>query len=376
MAETLLVEPDSAFINDVMASGGADLKKCFQCATCTSVCELSEDGLTFPRRVMIAAQWGLKDKALADPGIWLCHNCGDCTVNCPRGAKPSNIMGVLRKEAIKAFSFPKIAGTMVSEAKYLAVLFLLPVLIFGTIAAIELRHPLVRPYIYAEVFPASILEPLFYVVSVLAVLGFAVGVTRFVRALRAAGVEGRILPALAPTLVEIITHRRFMKCTANKDRYWGHLLTLYGFVGLAITGTSVGIGTMLDLMHTPLPFLSGWKLFANLSAGVVLIGTVLLIGDRMKSPEKWNDTTYFDGFFIVVLAGVVATGILSELLRVAQSAGLMYSVYFIHLVLIFSLFLYAPYSKFAHFVYRTVAMAATQAKREGAGASVTQSGAV
>ena len=258
MAETLLVEPDRAFIKDVIATGGADLKKCFQCATCTSVCDLAEDGLTFPRRVMIAAQWGLKDKALADPGIWLCHNCGDCTVHCPRGAKPSNVMGVLRKEAIKKFAFPKFAGTMVSEARYLALLFLLPILIFGTIAAIELRHPLVRPYIYAEVFPASILEPLFYLVSALVVLSFAVGVTRFVRAMRAAGVEGKILPALAPTLIEIVAHRRFAKCTANKDRQWGHLLTLFGFVGLAITGTLVGIGTMLGLMHTPFPLLSGW----------------------------------------------------------------------------------------------------------------------
>ena len=55
--------------------------------------------------------------------------------------------------------------------------------------------------------------------------------------------------------------------------------------------------------------------------------------------------------------GVALTGILSELTRLAQLAAGMYPIYFVHLVLIFALFLYAPYSKFAHLAYRTVAVA-------------------
>ena len=54
------------------------------------------------------------------------------------------------------------------------------------------------------------------------------------------------------------------------------------------------------------------------------------------------------------------TGIVSEIMRLAQFGLLMYLIYYVHLVLIFALFLYAPYSKFAHLAYRTVALAAAE----------------
>jgi quinone-modifying oxidoreductase subunit QmoC len=44
------------------------------------------------------------------------------------------------------------------------------------------------------------------------------------------------------------------------------------------------------------------------------------------------------------------------LTRLAGWAGITYGIYFIHLLLIFSLFAYTPFSKLAHLVYRTVAM--------------------
>ena len=92
MAETYVIDPDLDFINKVGALGGEDLKKCYQCATCSVACPISPDTKPFPRKEMIAASWGLKDKLVGNADIWLCHNCGDCSTRCPREAKPADVL--------------------------------------------------------------------------------------------------------------------------------------------------------------------------------------------------------------------------------------------------------------------------------------------
>jgi quinone-modifying oxidoreductase subunit QmoC len=359
MPAALVVKPDTDFLQAVLASGGGDLKKCFQCATCSTVCELSPEEAPFPRRQMLEAQWGLKDRLLKDPAIWLCHNCGRCTTYCPRGARPGDVLNALRREAIRGFAFPAILGKMVASPRLWPVLFLVPALIFAAILLWAPKGPPTAELEFANAFPIPVLEALFFAVAGLVVVAFAVSIWRFLRAMRESGTGG-VMRGLLPALGLIATHERFAMCSGERSRYWGHLLTLWGFVGLALVGTIVGVGNMFGVMHTPLPWLHPAKLFANLCAAVILAGLALLAADRIGNPRNRAASTYYDWFFLLTVAGVALTGVVAELLRLAQWRS-MYAVYFVHLVLIFALFLYAPYSKFAHLVYRTVAIAAAKA---------------
>ncbi len=359
MAGALLIQPDTAFIGQLMAAGGADLKKCYQCATCSAVCDLAGDQAPFPRRQMIEAQWGLKEKLAGDPALWLCHHCGTCTTRCPRGARPGDVMGALRRMAVQYFAFPRCMGRLAASPRLLPLLFLPPALIFAAIALAAWRGAGPRGFEFADMFPVAALEALFFTLSTLVALAFAVSLGRFARALKAGG-GGDVLPGLVPVLKEIATHERFARCEIKASWRRGHFLTLWGFIVLAVVGTVLGFGTMFFGLETPLPTVGYGKLVANLGALAILIGVSLLLASRLREPAS----TYFDWFFLSTLAGVVLTGLLSQAFRLAHIAVLMYPVYFVHLVLIFVLFLCAPYSKFAHLVYRTVALASAGARAD------------
>ena len=65
------LEPDSGFTKELMEAGGESLKKCFQCATCSVACPLAPENNPYPRKEMLWASWGVKDKLMSDVDIWL-----------------------------------------------------------------------------------------------------------------------------------------------------------------------------------------------------------------------------------------------------------------------------------------------------------------
>jgi quinone-modifying oxidoreductase subunit QmoC len=359
MADAVILQPDRDLIHDVMEGGGGDMKKCFQCATCSSVCELSTETRPFPRKQVLEAQWGMTNQLIGDPAIWLCHSCGDCSIRCPRGGRPGDIMGAVRAAVVKRLAFPRFMATMVSTPVRATLTLLLCALVILSIATLPSYQSLTSPIVFADIFPKARLEQLFFAVSGFVLLALAVSATRFAKALRSAGANGPILAALFPALVEVMSHRRFANCTVEQNRRWGHMLALYAFLGLAVMGTVVGIGSMFGVIDTPLPILHPLKIFANVCAVVLFAGVLVLVWNRMLDPAKRAASTFFDWFFLSVLGGVAVTGIASEALRLVQTQTWMFSIYFVHLTLVLTLFLSTPYSKFVHFLYRTMALAAT-----------------
>lgn len=132
MNDRIKIGADPDFVKHLKKYGDESLKKCYQCATCSVVCGLSPEEYAFPRKEMIQATWGMKEKLLSDPDVWLCHGCMDCSEQCPRNARPADLMGAVRSYVYRAFAVPKFLGKALAEPKYL------PVMILVAMAAIFL----------------------------------------------------------------------------------------------------------------------------------------------------------------------------------------------------------------------------------------------
>ena len=118
------------FVRALEESGGESLKKCYQCATCSVACPLAPANAPYPRKEMVWASWGLKDKLRADVDLWLCHNCGNCSDLCPRGAKPADLMGAARNVIYRELTEPTCVGKLMSKPAGLPVLFAIPAVLW------------------------------------------------------------------------------------------------------------------------------------------------------------------------------------------------------------------------------------------------------
>lgn len=366
MTVSSVIKPDREFSRTLREAGANDLKRCYQCATCSAVCELTVDDRPFPRKEMLYAQWGLKDRLLSSPDIWLCFECNDCSERCPRNARPGDMMAAARRYAFQHFAFPQFLGKAVASPSGLLPLLFFPVFIIAALAVIT-------RYVSSEAlafgfsghvdFGAFILhgfiEGLFITGNVIIFAFAAVGLLRFYTGLSASHGENSssgFMAALTRTVLEIITHDRFGYCKASHFRQFAHILVIFGFVGAMVTAGLALAGMVFFDFNPPIPMSHPIKWLGNASGLAMIIGLVIIILQRLNSREIMGKTHYTQWMFIWSVFGVAFTGMLIQFLRIAELPILAYSFYFIHLVMVFFILWYAPYSQFGHMFYRTLAM--------------------
>jgi len=372
MGETYMLEPDLGFIDEVAGLGGGDLKKCFQCATCSVACPIAPDDKPFPRKEMIAASWGLKDRLVANHDIWLCHNCGDCTSMCPRGAKPGEVLGAIRSYAVSEYAIPKFMGKAVNDPKKLPFLLGVPALLFiivGLLTGLLNFNPAGEEVVQGHFFSTWLVDLFMVPAFFFSVVVFALGLKRFVNDIHENAIKtgktedkkldmGGLIKGLIAALPTILAHKKFDECGDNKDRSLAHLLVFYSFIGLLVVTTIFFVALYILKIHGPYSQLNPVKWLGNISGVALIVGSFLMIQNRRAKTDQ--SSSYTDWYLLVLVFGLGVTGMGTQITRLMDWGFITYALYFIHLVMVFCLFLYTPFSKLAHIVYRTVAMAYAQ----------------
>jgi nitrate reductase gamma subunit len=355
-------EMDDNFLAEISALGGESIRKCFQCGSCTANCPLTAKIKAFPRRTLRLIQLGLVERALRSPDMWLCSACSTCKAACPRQADPGEIMAALRRYAYSRYSWlPSSTRELMSSTKLVVALaaafsFILSTLVYFT-SQMSWAGTRVN---YAAFLPFSVVDTAGLVLGLAVLAGVLLNTLRMWRMVGRgwAGLPqltvGHRLRSFVNMLVrEIALQKTIRSCNTGRLQWMAHLSVVAGFVGAAITTT---LAFELNPSGNPFPLDNPVKILGNLSAALLLFGATTMIARRFFQKSTVGRTLFQDGLFLSLLFIVAITGTLSELARLLDTGVIAYMIYSAHLVSVALLLVLAPYAKFAHAIYRPLAM--------------------
>jgi len=348
--------------SEIQKLGAKKLARCYNCGTCTAICPVVQERAEFPRAPIRHAIIGLEEKLVSSPSLWLCYFCGECSDTCPRDADPGAFMMAARRYAIKKYSWGKLAsifyGSSVSSA--MGLLFTTLVAVFGVLL---LRGPAVfspvdlqQFFSFEVIHNAGLILGAFVGLSALANLAI---MTKQIRpGTQREAPTGKKIRVWLSTLVtsvvrESLAQVGYLKCT-NKNRYYAHMALFWGFVGMAVATL---IDFVLGIGNVPLFPVPLQRVLGLVSGIAFSCGAVYYVYKRARKNEQHVKFSHFtDWAFVLLLFLSGITGLLLTTTLYISSNLAAYSLYAFHLVVVFDLMVLAPFTKFAHAIYRPLAI--------------------
>lgn len=357
MNDVNLIQPDIKFKRELGRLSGSQLNQCMQCGTCSAVCSLAPADRPFPRKEMIWSGWGLKEKLLGNVDVWLCHQCGDCSKTCPRDVKPADVIAAIRQKTYEHYIRPRFLGKMVSRPALLPVALAIPVVVIVAILSLAGTFTIPEgPVDYSAFFPHALLNATFSAITLLFYFLASLGIGAFWKDMKRItppvdGRQGRV--PFFRVMGEILSHSNFSGCGSRRTRQAAHMLVFFGF-GLLILVTLYAIWASLTHKY-PLTLLNPFKIAGNVASVMIYSGLGIMIYQRLSDRELFGKSGYSDWLLLVAITLLTLSGTLVEMARFGQWA-IAYHLYFFHLVAVWFVIMYLPFTKLGHVFYRTTAL--------------------
>lgn len=367
------VTVDPGLYADLRRFGAPDVSACFSCGTCTATCPLADNDGTFPRRIIRYAQVGMKDALLGSKELWTCYHCGLCSETCPTEADPGEFMATARRYAIASYDRTRLARTMYTRPVAGSAIALLLAAFFAVFmyadhgprsrASLELFRFVPEGLIHWTGVAVMIL---LFLLGLAGVVTMARGVARREQvSLRGGAVHSALRDAL---VVESLGQRRYRADCAEaqepeplwRRRWLVHALTVWGFLGL-LSATVLDYALSLAGVKEVGAHVQVWyptRLLGTLAGVSLVYGVSVLIWNRLARVNRATKISQpSDWLFLVLLWVTGVTGFLIEIaLYLPHAPAWGYWVFLFHVAVAMELILLLPFIKFAHVLYRPVAL--------------------
>lgn len=360
----MAIRVNPSFIDDLDRFGAEDVQLCYQCGDCSTVCPHADDVYKFPRKSMRLLQMGLEQKIETTLEPWLCYYCGQCSDQCPREADPGETMMSLRRWLIARYDFTGIARqffksrvteiiTVIAVA-LLTGIFLLWWGLYGGDIHIYDGEGAFLPSRFIHKFDLSV--------------GFVLAIFLGINAINMwylvmiKGTPFRVpwwlyFTELYQVPWHFFTQKRYSECEKKREHpffmpWFIHLILMLGYV------------TMLVLVMVFIEQLQAgpgirWQvhIFGYLASVGLLAGSVYFISNRIKKNYvQYKKSHSTDWVFVVLLLIIVLTGLAQHILHRTGLYEAANITYVLHLMCVVPWLLRMPFSKWAHMVYRPLAM--------------------
>jgi len=348
----------------VLGDGRRQLEICNACRYCEGICSV------FP---------ALERRNIFDPGDMaylanLCHDCRACFDACPY-APPHELavdiprlMSGIREQTYAHYAWPRALAARVDRSLPTALGF--STVVVGGIVGITLAANGVEGMFTASNAPGSFYEVIpwlamlipFSAITLLAVAIMVAAGLRFWRDTgRGSDLQFRdVLRASIDAALLRNLEGGGPGCTYpgerpnHRRRLW-HALVFYGFVSAFISTTLAALYQDVFGILPPYDYLSLPVIFGSAGGVAMIIGSIGFLVGKWRSNRARVDPRLrtMDVAFLAALLLVNVTGMALLILRETAAMPLLLAV---HLGYCAATFLTVPYSKFAHAIYRYLAL--------------------
>jgi len=359
---------DPRFASELKKYGAKDFTACFNCGNCTAVCGLTDKNANFPRMFIRQGMLGQKEEILQSKELWLCYACGDCSETCPRQAGPSDYMAALRRYAIASYEPTGLTKLMFkSNPGFIGLTLFLAILLGFFLFTLKPDHEVSR-WLFS-ILPFAVIHTMGLVIFSITGLSVAWGLVSMILKLsktvdKQEKSKGKWWSSLWMVGNEIATMNRYKTCDEEEDSFWKnkswftqpwfvHWSIMWGFIGLLLA-------TVLDFILKDPATAIWWpsRILGTIAGLLLVYGTSLAINYRLKQVTKaYSETRLADWMFLFFLWIAGITGFWLEV-SVALNANYLFNhfVLLIHTIISMELVLLFAFSKFAHSVYRPLAL--------------------